>query len=220
MSQSLADVLRAGFGSLHTAHVVVAISQGGPGALRGVADERLTRGVITAMHLTQDLGAGITYDVILIGAHAYAKLPAFFPTSKPWLVVDPRSALGPLRSIAGGLATVRATGSPATLEDYVAAATSIRTIGPRTVDGRLTTGYEAVVVPARLPSRNVFRAKMLAAGLRSLPVEIDVDAAGHAVRFLAVLKSGGGVSELAVTWSAFDHPVRVVAPAADQVGTS
>jgi hypothetical protein len=215
----LGSLLRTGIASERTAHLVVSISQGG-GALIGSADERLSGGTSQDLRITQQVGAGITYRVLVIGHKAYAMLPAFYRTSRPWVVVSRNSSVAAVRQLAKTLPGVRATGSPATLVRFAASAQRVRALGVRDVGGVRTTAYEVDLETAKLPATVPAKAQLQAAGIAAFPIEIDVDAAGRSVRVLEAVKVGGVLDSTSVVWSRFNRPVSITAPPPSQVGPS
>ena len=191
----------------HSAHVEVV-----SGGLGGRADERLDGGTVTALHVVQSVGAGVNYEIIAVGRHAWVHLPAFYATHARWVIVSHTSPVPPARNVAGALPGVRATAAPATAAEYVSEAASVRVLGRRTVEGTATTAYSVLVLAGRLPRGSPLRDQLAAAGLDRVTLELDVDANDRLVRFAAQ-----GIS---VTWSHLDEPVRITPPPPGQTGRS
>ena len=204
---ALGQRLRAAAVREHSAHVDVV-----SGGLGGQADEQLDGGTVTALHVVQNVGAGVSYEIIAVGRRAWVHLPAFYSTHARWVIVSRGSPVTPARNLAGALPGVRATASPATAAGYVSEAASVRVLGRRTVDGTATTAYAVLVVASRLPAGSPLRAQLAAAGLDKVTLELDADAADRLVRFAAQ-----GIS---VTWSHLDEPVHIAPPPAGQTGRS
>ena len=203
----LGERLRAAAVREHSAHVDVV-----SGGLGGRADEQLDGGTVTALHVVQSVGAGVSYEIIAVGRRAWVHLPAFYSTHARWVIVSRSSPVTPARNLAGALSGVRATASPATAAGYVSEAASVRVLGRRTVDGTATTAYAVLVVASRLPPGSPLRAQLAAAGLDKVTLELDADANDRLVRFAAQ-----GIS---VTWSHLDEPVHIAPPPAAQTGRS
>ena len=204
---TLGQRLRAAALREHSAHVEVV-----SGGLPGSADEHLDSGTVTALRVVQSVGAGVTYQVIALGSHAWVHLPAFYRTHARWVIVSRRSPVVPARNLAGVLPGVRATASPATAAAYVADAASVRVLGRRSVAGTATTAYSVLVVAGRLPPGSPLRVELAAAGVDRVSIELDVDATDRLVR-LAALGS-------TVVWSHLDEPVHIAPPPAGQTGRS
>jgi len=203
----LGQRLRAAALREHSAHVEVV-----SGGLPGTADEQLDAGAVTALHIVQSVGAGVTYQVIAVGSHAWVHLPAFYSTHARWVIVSHHSPVEPARNLAAVLPGVRATASPATAATYVADAASVRVFGRRSVAGTATTAYSVLVVAGRLPPGSPLRADLTAAGVDRVMIELDVDATDRLVRLAAP-----GTS---VIWSHLDEPVHIAPPPAGRTGRS
>ena len=125
-----------------------------------------------------------------------------------------------IRSLVATIAGVRITASPITVLDYLNAATSLRAAGATVIGAYRVRAYALVVNTARLPASNPSRAQLLSQGLRSFPVDMGVDAAGHPVRVYQALHAGGQTYATTITWSRFDQPVHITAPAPGEVGAN
>jgi len=205
---ALAERLRAAAAGEHSAHVTVAAS-----GLAGRADEQLSGGRVSALHVVQDSGSGITYEVLVVGRHAWVRLPAFYATHSPWVIVSTRSPVAPAQGVARSLPGVLAVAAPGSAATYVAAAVTLRVLGRRVVGGVPTVAYDVTAAAQRLPAGSPLRTQLTAAGSRTVRLAVDADATDRVVRLAGL--TGAGFS---VTWTAIDQPVRIVAPPAAEIG--
>jgi hypothetical protein len=147
-------------------------------------------------------------------------LPAsLYKTEKPWVLISANSPTAAIRQLAATIESTRSTASLSSITQLIDAATSVRSTGAGSIGGVPTTSYTVVVAPTKLPTNYPGRAELVSADLKTIPVDIDVDAKGRPVRVTETVTSGGATVSTAITLSNFDQPVSIVAPPADQVGT-
>jgi hypothetical protein len=211
--------LRAGVATVRTVHLEITTTVSGQTIL-GTGDEQLKDGTPSALHLTEKMPTGVSLELVLIGTKIYAKLPAsLYKTEKPWVLISTHSSTAAIKQLASTIESTRSTASLNSITELIGAATSVRSSGRRSVGAVPTTRYTVVVSPAKLPTAYPGRTELLAAGLTSVPVEIDIDADGRPARVSETVTTGGATVATTITLSQFDQPVSIQPPPADQVGT-
>jgi hypothetical protein len=211
--------LRAGVPAIRSVHLEIRTTTAGQ-TIVGTGDERLENGTPLDLHLTETVTGATSFELILIGDKTYAKLPpSLYKTTKPWVLISADSPTAAIKQLAATIASTKSTASLNTITQFVAAARSIRDTGSHLVGGVRATHYSVTVSTAKLPASFPGRSELAAAGLATVPVEIDVDAAGRPVRISETVTTGGQTVSTTITLSRFDQPLSIIAPPAAQVGT-
>jgi hypothetical protein len=162
--------------------------------------------------------------VLLPGAFYLALPPAQgLPKDKPWLKVShtPTTDLGrQLRPVAEQL---QAAFDPGQSIGLLQAAGGVEEVGPATVEGvpatlhRTSVDLRRAAQGAEDPAvRDQYRA-MLAAGVRTLQLELWLDAAGRPLRVRADGPATRGVFSVTGVYRSWGKPVRIAAPTDKQV---
>jgi hypothetical protein len=208
--------LLAGYRSISSAHLVLDISLAGT-TVHGAGDEKVSRGKLTAMNLTESLPTGGSIQVILVGGKTYAKLPAQANTSgKPYVLVTPQSSNPIVQQLAGSLNTALSAASIKTYDTFVRAAKSIKVDGRETVDGVGTTHYSVVVDVSKLPNTQA----LAASGVKTVPFQMWVDDQGRPVKVTENLHVQGKSLNVVSEINRYNQPVTITAPPANEVSTN
>jgi hypothetical protein len=220
--KQLAAKIQAGTRALTSARIGMTSELGGHVELRMTGAEQVKNGAATAMELNDRLGSTAT-SVRVIGDRLYIKLPAAAAASgKSWLEVSTTSSNPMLRRLASQLASAREQAATNQYGPLVASASAVRTVGPETVGGVPTTHYRLQIDPAKehnpLLSATEFRV-MKRLGLRSVPVDMWLDAQGRPVKVVDRLRVYGHDVVTTITLGGFDQPVHIVAPPAGETAT-
>ncbi len=216
-----ADRLRAGVAAVRSTHFELTTAAPGQ-TLHGEGDETLTSAAVPdRIHLTEQLPGGRDgIELIVIGPAAYARLPvAVYRTERKWLLISSSSPTPAVRQLAATIDSARSSASLQMINQFVGAATALRRVGARDVGGTPTTHYTLTVATSRLPAGLPARDALLAIGLASIPVEIDLDRTGRPVQVGEAVRTQGQTVSTRLTLSRINRPVTIQAPPADEVGT-
>lgn len=216
---TLASTLQRGLATATSAHLAVSTVLAGQ-PLTGAGDVVLARGVIARADLRQSLPSGLgSIRIVVLGTKTYAELPSALTTrsDKPWVLLAPDSKSLVVSQLASTVQPVLAVASPASLVTFARAASSVRDLGPGTAGGVATTRYRVVVDAAKLPP-SVPRS-ITAGGRSSIPIELYLDSTGRPRQVSGTFSISGQTVTPTIVLSAYDAPVSITAPPADQVGT-
>ena len=215
---ALAQTLRRGIATIRSAHITLQITTAGQ-SITGHGDETVDAGRLRALDLTETLPGVGTLRLIQLAGKTYAELPASLNTSgKPWVLVSTSSSNATIRSLAQSLQSAQSSAlDSATV--FVSAAQSVTDRGPTTVAGVAARHYSVVVDVTKLPSTYSGRSALIAAGIRTLPIELYLDSAGRPVQVTEqVTVSGKQVSTTAGVTN-YNQPVTITAPPAGQISS-
>jgi hypothetical protein len=207
--------------SIKYAHISLDVNAAGQ-ALTGTGDEQLDAGKLVAMDLKESLpgGAG-DIEIIIVDGKTYAKLPtAMNPGGKPYLLVTPNSTNAVVKQLATSLDSALSSASLGSVSAFITAADSVKNKGTATVDGVSATHYAIVVNISKLPASLPGKDALASSGLTTLPLDLYVDDKGRPVQVTENFKVQDQQVATTVKVSAYDQPVTITAPPADQVGTS
>ena len=197
-------------------------TQSGSGSLRFLPSDQPARTFDADVTLTSE-ATGRMHAVLLPDVSYLALPPAKgLPRSKPWVRVsrEPRTGLG--RELDPVADQLRAAFDPAQSLGLLLAAGPIREIGRSSVEGLPATEHRGRVdlrAAARRETDPMLRAQyraMLGAGVRSLQLEVWVDARGLPLRVWAGAPAAGVYSVTGV-YRRWGQPVRIAAPTPKQV---
>ncbi len=213
----LAASLRKGTADLTSAHL-----DADAGVLGGTVagDFAMSGGKTTASDVTIDQGSG-AIEIITVGDTSYAKLPAAHNTSgKPWVKVSADSTNEYVRGLAATTTITAAATDLAGVTGLVEkAATSVQNKGSAKVGGVDTTRYALTIDPTKAPPGPLAETIGLL-GNDSIPIQLWLDSKDRPVKVVITVKLGSQSLDLIVGLSAFDEPVTITAPPADQVSDS
>jgi hypothetical protein len=218
-ARRFAAVLRAGVASVRSAHFTLATTAAGH-TLTGNGDETLAGAVPDRIRLTERLSSTTAVELIIIGDTAYAKLPPrIYRTSKPWVLISADSPVTAIKQLAASITSARSSASLDMINQFAASATSVRRDGTTTVRSVRATRYAIVVSTAALPASFPARATLQNVGVRTIPVEVDIDGYGRPVRVAESIHAGSQTVSTTIVLSRLNRAVSITAPPADQVGT-
>lgn len=162
---------------------------------------------------------------VLLPETAYLALPTVkgVPKDKPWLRVSqtPRSRLG--KQLDPVADQVRSAFDPSQSLGLLRAARRVEEIGPDPVEGARATLHRASVqlrTACRLTTDAGLRGQlctMLAAGVRSLRMQVWLDPTGLPLRIQAEVPAAPGVFSVTGVFRGWGRPVRLAAPARARV---
>ncbi len=188
--------------------------------VKTVGSEKLVAGKVVAFDLTATSAGSAPLRFIQANGRTYAKLPASVTkSSKTYVLLSPRSSNATVRQLATSFAASSASSSPAAYSLFAKAAAKLTDRGAATVGGVATRHYSFAVIPAKLPSNFPNRAVLARSGIASIPVELYVDNQHRPVRVTESLKVQGQSLTVIATFSKYNVPVSISAPAASQVTT-
>lgn len=217
---ALGTKLQSAVTAIKSAHLSLDVTAAGQ-SLTGGGDEKLDNGRLVALDLTESL-PGNTGEVRIIVADGktYAKLPAAYNKSgKPYLLVTPDSTNPVVQQLASSLDSALAAASPGSVSAFLTAAASVKSKGSATVDGVRTTHYSVVVNVAKLPDSVPGREALRSSGVKTVPIELYLDDKSRPVKVTEDFKIQDQQISTTAKISAFDQPVSISAPPADQVAT-
>lgn len=215
----LATALQKGSRSIRSAHLTLQVTAAGK-TIDGQGDETLSDGTLQDLDLTETVPGAGQLRIVNAAGQTYAQLPPPLTTpEKPWVLVSTSSSNPAIRQLATTLAQ---TQQSAALDQYTAftqATSDLQVVGPEQVGGADATHYKLGVDVTKLPGTFPGREALLTAGLTSLPVDLWVDRQGRPVKVDEDITVQGQRVVTEVTIGAFDAPVTITAPPADQVAT-
>lgn len=215
----LAAALQKGARTIRSAHLSLQVTAAGK-TIQGEGDETLSDGKLQDLDLTETVPGAGQIRIVMAAGKTYVQLPAQVDKSgKPWVLVSTTSSNAVVAQLA---TTLQQTQQSASLDQYTAftqAATGLQVVGREQVGGADATHYKLDVDVTKLPEALPEREALLTAGLMSLPVELWVDDQGRPVKVTEDVTVQGQQIDTVVTLGAFDAPVTITAPPADQVAT-
>ena len=215
---ALAQTLRRGVATIRSAHITLQITTGGQ-SITGQGNETVDAGKLRALDLTETLPGVGTLRLIEISGKTYVKLPTGLNTSgKPWALVSTSSSNATIRSLAQSLQSSQSSPlDSATV--FVFAAQSVTDRGPATVAGGTATHYYVVVDVTKLPATYPGRSALIAAGVRTLPINLYLDSVGRPVQVAEQLTVTGRQISTTAGVTKYNQPVTITAPPADQISS-
>ena len=217
---TLGAKMQAAVAGIKFAHISLDVNAAGQ-ALTGSGDEQLSAGKLVAMDLKESLpgGAG-DIEIIIVDGKSYAKLPTSLnPTGKPYLLVTPNSTNAVVKQLATSLDSALSSASLGSVSAFITAADSVQNKGSATIDGVSATHYAIVVDIAKLPASLPGKDALVSSGLTTIPLDLYIDSKGRPVQVTEDFKVQNQQVATTVKVSAYDQPVNITAPPADQVGS-
>jgi hypothetical protein len=217
----LGGLMQTGIAGVTSAHIALDLTAAGQ-KVTGQGDEKLSAGKLVAMDITENLpSGGGALRLIIVNGKTYAKLPKSLNsgTTKPYVLVTPTSKNATVRSIASSINSALSSASIGSVGAFIKAAKSVKPVGTETIAGVQTTHYSVVVDVAKLPADLPGKDALVATGLKTLPIELNVDDKGRPIRVTENFKVSGQQVATVVTVSKYNVPVTITAPPASQVST-
>jgi hypothetical protein len=209
----------AGLTKVTSAHVAITSTLGGE-TITAAGAETLANGSLTAADITENVPGQGGYRLIIVNGKTYAQLPPGMNHSgKPWVLVSTNSADPLIRTIAATLGQLISSASVTAIPQFAPAATGVTDQGHEDVAGVPATHYGFTVQVAKLPNTFPAKAVLQQAGLVAIPVELWIDAEGRPVKITQRLAVSGQTSDTTVSITAYNTPVRISAPPANQVSS-
>jgi hypothetical protein len=220
---ALASKMQAGAASLRSAHVILTTTAPGQ-TVTAQGSERFASGKLTALDLTERLGAGpsrLSIGMRLAGNSIYIKLPpqAGLPPGKPWVNLSTAGSDPTLSQLASSVESSIANASVDGYTAFAHTATDVKDLGPATVNGVSTTKYSFVVNVSKLPSTQLASKILTQAGVSQVPVDLWLDGQGRTVQVTESSTVGEKRTSATVVYDKFNQPVSIVAPPADQIAS-
>jgi hypothetical protein len=218
-SAALAALMESGISQVKSARIDLDVSISGQ-PLTGSGAEKLDSGKLVALDVTEHLPAGAgDIRIIVVNGDTYAKLPAALnSTGKPYLRVTSDSSNPVIQQLSSSMDSALASASLGSVADFARAAKSFRFVGPATVRGVATTHYSIVVEIDKLPDDLPGKKELLDGGVKSLPLELFIDKQGRPIQVTENADLQGQKIQTKVGVRAYDEPVTITAPPADQIG--
>lgn len=213
----LADWMRAGAASIHTAHVAMNVSAVGA-TITATGDETLDNGQVQAMDLTEEIPNAGQLRLVVAGGKTYAQLPPQLNQSgKPWTLVTTSSSNPAVQAMAQAMQSFQQSASLAQYSALTQAA-AITLVDPHEqVGGTTAAHYKLDVDVLKMPNDLPQRTQLLSAGVTRLPVELWVDQRGRPVKVTDQVETQGQQASTEVTVGNFDAPVTIAPPDPSQV---
>lgn len=220
----LAAQLKSATSKITSAHITLDANLSSGAAITGQGDEQLSHGKLQALDVSENL-SGYTgaLRIIVVHGKTYAKLPASLNTSgtpgKPWVVVTPDSSNPVVRELASTIDSALSSASLGEISTFMDSTKSVSLKGRDTIDGVPTNHYSVVVDVTKLPSTTPGRSALVAAGVKTLPLELYVDDKRRPVQVTEQLKIQGQNVSTKLIASRYNQPVSIKPPPVDQVGS-
>ena len=210
--------MSAALQSVSSVHVQIVTSLSGQPLTVG-GDETLGDGKLTGYKFSETL-PGSTTPLVLVftGGKTYVQPPANLnDTGKPWILVSATSSNSFARTLATTLGQLQSSASIDSFGVLSQASSGLRTIGDETVGGVESTHYAFVVDVAKLPGSFSGKSALQQAGISSIPVDLWLDAQNRPVQAVQRISVSGQQTTTTIAISAYNKPVTITAPPADQV---
>jgi hypothetical protein len=218
-SAKLGAILTAGAKTVTTAHMDMSVDAAGV-SVTAKGDEQQTNGQTSAVDISEQITNVGSLEMIVVTDQLYLKLPdALNPTDKPWVRITSNTSDPTLAPFVKALDALKYSASMDRSAIFAEATDHIVSKGKAQVDGVATDHYALTVLVDKLPSDFPDITTVKAAGIDAIPIELWVDSHGRTVKLAEKLAVGGQQSSTNVTMSAFNKPVTITAPPADQVAT-
>lgn len=215
----LAAVLQAGAAKIRTAHLTLLINAAGQ-TITGSGDEQVANGKVTSLQITETLPGNQQIRIVRVNNKTYAKLPqSLSKSAKPYVLVNSNSSNPQLRALGQSIDSSLQSASVNSASIFVNAASSVRSLGASSVNGVATTRYAVTVNPQKFPSTVPGKSAIVAAGIKSIPLDLFVDSEGRPVRVITRIAVAGKTTASTATISRYNQPVSISAPPASQVST-
>lgn len=209
----LAGRLQHALAGARSVHIRLSTAVTGSSTITGSGDVALDKGTISAADITEALPNGLgSVRLVVAGGRTYARLPAgLAPKGTPWTLLSTSSTQPLVAQLATTVDSVLSVASPATVVTFVRSASSVRLLGPASLDTVPTRHYRVLVDPSRLPS------SLSSGSAASVPIDLYTDRSGRPVRLRGSLALGGAQVTPTVTLSDYGKAVSISAPPASQV---
>jgi hypothetical protein len=216
----LAGVMQRSVGAITSAHINLDISIGAQRS-RGQGSQAVSGGKLTALDLTESVGSMGTLRMLIVGEQTFVVLPQSLKHSKKkWTLITSDSSDPVIKSLDTSIRASREAVSLSTAASFVNTAKSLKLVGSGTVNGAPASHYTIAVDVSKLPEDYPGRDGLVAAGLKTLPVELWIDNHGRPVQMSQKFSVQGKVIASLITLGNFNAPLRITAPPSDQVSTS
>jgi hypothetical protein len=217
-ADALATLMESGVAKATSARFTLDVNLAGQ-SLTGSGVERLAAGKLVSLDVNEHLPQG-AIRVIMVDGKTYAKLPrSLNPNGKPYLPVTTHSGNVVVRTLAGSLDSALSSASLGDTGAFAKAAKSLKLVGPARVAGVSTTHYSIVVDIRKLPDTLPGKAQLLDGGVKTIPLELYVDHSGRPIQVTENFAAQGQTVKTKVVVTAYDKPVTITAPPADQIGS-
>jgi hypothetical protein len=204
--------------NITTAHVRYTVDNAGQAATI-TAVGRFKAGAVTAIALTDPINPTESVHIVIIGQSIYLQLPASLNHfGKPWVLATPHSS-DPLIQGLSSISSAKDATSIVSVLGYVQAGQSVRNDGASDLNGVAGTKYSVLVDVAKLPS-NPDNQPLIGSGLKTLPMDIWIDAQGRVLRVHETYTVQGQNIDMDIAYSKFNTPATITAPPSDQVAVS
>ncbi|HEU5006616.1 MAG TPA: hypothetical protein VFT67_06575 [Jatrophihabitantaceae bacterium] len=213
-ASALADRVGTALNALTSVHLD--IDAGGLGG-KSTADIMLQNGHATATdaHLTEN---GMQVEMITVGGHSYAKLPAGSnPSGKPWLEIGSDSTNPMINSLTSGLNIAAMASSLEVVTALMRGSTGLQDKGADSVDGVSATHYVMLLDPAKKTGNAQLDGLLSSLGGSAIPLEFWLDSSDRPVKFVIHASFAGTSFPVTVQAGKFDAPLSITAPPASQV---
>ena len=215
----LGALLQAGAAKIRTAHLTLAINAAGQ-SITGSGDEQVVNGKVMSLQITESLPGNQQIRIVHINDKTYAKLPqSLSKSAKPYVLANSNSSNPQLRALSKSIDSSLQSASVNSAAVFVKAASSVRSLGASSVNGVATTRYAVTVDPQKFPSTMLGKGALVAAGIKSIPLDLQVDGEGRPVRIAVSITIAGKTTVSTATISRYNQPVTISAPPANQVST-
>jgi hypothetical protein len=215
---ALATLMKTAIAKTTSARFTLDVTLAGEG-LTGSGVEKLAQGKLVALDVSEHLPQG-ALRVIMVDGKTYAKLPkSLNPSGKPYLPVTTSSSNVVISALAGSLDSALSSASLGDVGTFAKAAKSVKVVGAAKVAGVSTTHYSIVVDLARLPGDLPGKDQLVQGGLKTLPLELYIDAQGRPIEVSEDFNAQGQHVKTKVVVTGYDQPATITAPPADQIGS-
>jgi hypothetical protein len=214
-SAELAARLKAGAASVTSARINLSTRVGNERVLTMQGEEKLADGKLTAMNLTEQVGA-VNLTLLLVDGALYVKLPSSTNTDgKPWAKAAADSTKPVLRQLASSISSLEQSTSLSQYGSFAAAASSLKTIGTEQVNGAAATHYSLIVDTTKVNAgafTPAVKQALAQTGITTVPVHIWVDEQGRPVKVTEKFTVQGQPVSSDFTLSNLNQPITITAP--------
>jgi hypothetical protein len=220
----LADQVRKTSADKKSVHVVMDITADGQ-SVKGKGDMSLSDS--PAMDLTLEVPEMAELGIRLVDGVFYMKLPSELTQGKPWVKLDTKGS-DPMSQTLGSLVVqMKENGDPTKMLEQLKDSGTITAKKSEQLAGKDTTHYSVSVDVAKSIEKQtdpalkkLMQDAVAKSGVKEVPLEVWVDAAGLPVRVTSEQPTGepGKSGKLVMDYSDWGKPVTITAPPADQVG--
>jgi hypothetical protein len=200
----------------------MSVKMGNQSVLSAHGDETLANGTLSAMQLSEKVGA-LNLTIMLVDHDVYLKLPPSLNTfGKPWTKATVGSANPILKQLASSISSVQQSVSLSQYESLAQAAVSVEAVGTEQVNGTTATHYSLIVDVTKIHSEAIteeMKKTLAAAGVTRIPIDIWLDEQGRPQKLTERITVQGQVTAFDFRLSRLNEPVTIAAPPASQVST-